>query len=123
MNTWVCIGGFELLHWSAGILNERCEYYENNLSFYNDFLEVPLTNCDTVERDFWILQDVSRETSTSILFNLDGGSLELDFNSGRGGTVEKTKDHSLEVREQVKNYENIDISKIDYQIEREGLRF
>ena len=64
LNTWVCIGGFELLHWSAGILNERCEYYENNLSFYNDFLEVPLTNCDTVERDFEILVDVSCETPT-----------------------------------------------------------
>ena len=52
-----------------------------------------------------------------------GGPLELDFNSGRDGTVEKTKDHSLKVREQVKTYENIDISEIDYQIEREGLRF
>ena len=52
-----------------------------------------------------------------------GGSLELDFNSGRGGTVEKTKDHSLEVREQGKTDVNIDISKTDYQIEREGLIF
>ena len=83
----------------------------------------PFTICDTVERDFEILQDVSRKRPTSILRNLGGGSPELDFNSRRGGTVKKTKDHSLEVREQVKTYENINISKIDYQIEREGLRF
>ena len=51
------------------------------------------------------------------------GSPELDFNSHRAGTGEKTKYHSLEVREQGKSYVNIDISKIDYQIAREGLRF
>ena len=55
---------------------------------------VDFTNCDTAERDFKIFHDVSRTTPISIVRNLGGGSLELDFNSGRGGTVEKTKDHS-----------------------------
>ena len=104
-------------------MNERCEHCEIKLSFYIEFLRVPFRNCDTVERDFEIFHDVSRKTPISIVRNVYGGSLELDFNSGRGGTVEKTKDHSLKVREQVKTYENIDISKIDYQIKREGLRF
>ena len=57
-------------------------------------MKVPLTKCDTVEQDFEIFHDVSRRTPICILPNLGGGSLELDFNSGRGGTVEKTKDHS-----------------------------
>ena len=65
--------------------------------------------CDTVERDFEILQDVSRGTSTSIQRHEDGGgSPELDFNSWRGGTDKKTKDHSLEVREQGKTSVNTD---------------
>ena len=62
-----CLGLYwwvELLHCSASILNERCEYYENNLSFYSEFLKIPLTNCDTVERDFGILLDVSCESPT-----------------------------------------------------------
>ena len=31
-----------------------------------------------------------------------GGAFEVDFNSGRGGTVKKTKDHELGVREILK---------------------
>ena len=61
---------------------------------------VPFTIYGTVEEDFENLHDVSCKAPISILPTLYRGSLELDFNSGRGGTVEKTKDHSLEVREQ-----------------------
>ena len=66
-------------------------------------LKVPLTKCDTVEQYFEILQDVSRETSTSIRCREDGGAFEADFNSRGGGTVKKTKDHELGVREILKD--------------------
>ena len=65
------------IHWKnwhvqnwPSILNERCKHFKKNLSFYDEFLKVPFTNCDTVERDFEILLDVSRKTPTSILRNL-----------------------------------------------------
>ena len=57
------------------ILNERCEHCQKKLSEITRGVKVPFTNCDTVERDFGILHDVSRKTPTSMRSNEGGGGV------------------------------------------------
>ena len=94
------LGGLE------AIPPQRYEHWQKKLSFFTrgvkvrsriaTLLNVILGFCTTSHAKHLLL----------FVHVKAGGSLELDFNSQGGGTVKKTKDHELGVREKAKSCEH-----------------